>query len=44
MTFVPTCHWSRRGIFDLGKRLWGGFVIKTSNENKIYYSGDTGYC
>ena len=32
------------GVFDLGKRLWGGFVIKTSKGKAIYYSGDTGYC
>ena len=23
-------------------RLWGGFVIKLSNGQKIFYSGDTG--
>ena len=27
VTFVPVCHWGRRGAFDKNKRLWGGFVI-----------------
>jgi L-ascorbate metabolism protein UlaG (beta-lactamase superfamily) len=44
ITFVPACHWSRRWIADLNKRLWGGFVIETPFKQMIYYSGDTGYC
>ena len=44
ITFVPACHWGRRGVNDQYKRLWGGFVIKMENGKKIYYSGDTGYC
>lgn len=44
MTFVPACHWSRRGASDQNTRLWGGFVIKTPKGKKIFYSGDTGYC
>lgn len=43
MTFVPVCHWSRRSAFDFNKRLWGGFVIKTPYNQKIFYSGDTAY-
>jgi L-ascorbate metabolism protein UlaG (beta-lactamase superfamily) len=31
-------------MFDTGKRLWGGFVIKTPRGKTIFYSGDTGYC
>ena len=27
ITFVPTCHWARRGLTDLNTRLWGGFVV-----------------
>ncbi len=41
---MPVCHWSRRGMLDQGKRLWGGFVIKTPKGKKIFYPGDTGYC
>lgn len=44
VTFVPVCHWSRRGLNDELKRLWGGFVIETPDHNKIFYAGDTGYC
>ncbi len=40
--FVPARHWSKRGLFDFNDRLWGGFVIQTTNKN-IYFSGDTGY-
>jgi L-ascorbate metabolism protein UlaG (beta-lactamase superfamily) len=31
-------------MFDQGKRLWGGFVVKTPRGKTIFYSGDTGYC
>ena len=44
ITFVPVCHWSRRGLNDYNTRLWGGFVIETPFKQKIFYSGDTGYC
>ncbi len=40
--FLPARHWSRRGMFDLNKRLWGAFVIEYKGK-KIYFSGDTGY-
>lgn len=44
LTFVPVCHWSRRGLFDKNYRLWGGFVIESPTGKKVFYSGDTGYC
>lgn len=44
ITFVPVCHWSRRGLSDYGQRLWGGFVIESPTGKKVFYSGDTGYC
>lgn len=44
ITFVPACHWSKRGLNDDQIRLWGGFVIETPNKKKIFYAGDTGYC
>jgi N-acyl-phosphatidylethanolamine-hydrolysing phospholipase D len=44
VTFVPVCHWSKRGPFEKNSRLWGGFVIKTPKGQRIFYSGDTAYC
>ncbi len=41
ITFVPSQHWSARGIFDKREMLWGGFYIE--NTHKIYFAGDTGY-
>lgn len=40
--FVPVRHWSRRGLFDTNKRLWGGYVIQ-SEKATIYFGGDSGY-
>ena len=41
-TFVPADHWSRRGLFDQNKSLWGGWVIK-AGDTVIYFAGDTAY-
>ncbi len=46
LDFVPSQHWSARGLFDRSRTLWGGWVIKTVNDAKpytVYYTGDTGY-
>ncbi len=40
--FVPSHHWSRRGLLDTCDTLWGGWVIGTSTST-IYFAGDTGY-
>ena len=40
--FTPVQHWSKRGLFDRNKSLWGGWFIKT-NELALYHAGDTGY-
>jgi L-ascorbate metabolism protein UlaG (beta-lactamase superfamily) len=40
ITFLPARHWSRRGLLDFNKVLWGGFAI-SSNSLKIYFAGDT---
>ena len=40
--FLPVRHWSRRGLFDTNKRLWGGYVIR-SGDISIYFGGDSGY-
>lgn len=39
---VPAQHFSGRGMFDMNKTLWAGFVIQTKLGN-IYFAGDTGY-
>ena len=40
--FTPVQHWSKRGLFDRNKSLWGGWFIK-SNDLSLYHAGDTGY-
>ena len=42
VTFVPAQHWSRRGLFDTNRTLWGGFVIEGIGAT-VYHSGDTAY-
>ena len=41
-TFVPAWHWSRRGLFDNNRSLWGGWVVQSS-DHTIYFAGDTAY-
>ncbi len=40
--FVPSQHWSRRGLDDTNETLWGGFVVEGSTA-RLYHSGDTAY-
>lgn len=40
--FVPAHHWSRRGLRDSCRHLWGGWVM-TSKDHRVYHAGDTGY-
>lgn len=42
ITYVPSRHWSRRGLTDTNQRLWGGYFIETS-DSKFYFMGDSGY-
>ena len=41
-TFTPVKHWSKRGLFDRNKSLWGGWFVQF-NDYAIYHAGDTGY-
>ena len=42
ITFVPATHWSRRGIGDTNRTLWGGFVVEAGG-TRIYHAGDTAW-
>ena len=42
LTFVPSQHWSGRGLFDRRKMLWGGLYLE-ANGKKVYFAGDTGH-
>ena len=40
--FTPVQHWSKRGLFDRNKSLWGGWFMQT-DQLALYHAGDTGY-
>jgi L-ascorbate metabolism protein UlaG (beta-lactamase superfamily) len=40
ITFLPTRHWSRRGIFDFNSVLWGAFLIEHQGR-RYYFGGDS---
>lgn len=42
LTFVPSQHWSRRGLLDENASLWGGWVIEREGV-RLYHSGDTAW-
>jgi L-ascorbate metabolism protein UlaG (beta-lactamase superfamily) len=42
ISVTPSCHWSKRGLFDTNRALWGAFAIETPG-GIIYFAGDTGY-
>ena len=39
-TYVPSEHFSGRGLFDRDRSLWGGFVVETPHGH-VYFAGDT---
>lgn len=42
LTGVPARHWSARGLTDVDRTLWLGFVLEAPS-GRIYFAGDTGY-
>jgi L-ascorbate metabolism protein UlaG (beta-lactamase superfamily) len=42
VTFVPSQHWSRRGLLDENASLWGGYVLERDGA-RVYHSGDTAW-
>ena len=42
VTFVPSQHWSRRGLLDQNTSLWGGFVLEREGV-RVYHAGDTAW-
>ncbi|GMQ28528.1 MBL fold metallo-hydrolase [Algoriphagus confluentis] len=42
ITFVPSRHWSRRGLLDTNQRLWGGYFME-SGDKSLYFMSDSGY-
>ncbi len=41
--FVPAHHWSKRGLTDTCRTLWGGWVLTAPEGQRVYFAGDTGY-
>ncbi len=42
VTLVPARHWSRRGVLDTNRSLWGGFVAAADGV-AVYHAGDSAW-
>jgi len=42
-TCVPVHHWTRRGLFDTNRSLWGGWVMESPHGARVLFAGDTAY-
>ncbi len=40
--FLPAKHWSKRGLLDTNRALWGSYLIE-GNGKSLFYAGDTAY-
>lgn len=43
VTFVPSHHWTRRGLLDTNAALWGGWVLSAPGQEPVHFAGDTAY-
>ena len=43
ITFTPANHWSRRGLFDRNKVLWGSWAVVDDSGKSFWFAGDTAY-
>ena len=42
VTMTPAQHFSRRGLFDRLRSLWGGFLL-TAGSKQVFFTGDSAY-
>lgn len=42
VTMTPAQHFSRRGLFDRLRTLWGGFLV-TAGARRVFFTGDSAY-
>jgi L-ascorbate metabolism protein UlaG (beta-lactamase superfamily) len=42
VTMTPARHFSRRGLFDTNRSLWGGFLLRDGRRT-VYFAGDSAY-
>ncbi|MBW8687585.1 MBL fold metallo-hydrolase [Chitinophaga rhizophila] len=40
--YLPARHWTKRGLRDVNRQLWGAFVIQGAGKT-IYFAADSGY-
>jgi N-acyl-phosphatidylethanolamine-hydrolysing phospholipase D len=40
---LPAQHWTSRGLWDQGRRLWASWAIVAPDGAAVYFGGDSGY-